>query len=332
VSPSLPLPPRPRNPDGGLRRIGVELEMHGLTVNELAEVVADHVGGTVETISRYEARVVGDEAGPWGIEFDYQYLKDKGRERREIDGVWKTLDEIAEDLIRAGTETILPMEVVSPPLPLDRLDSLDALIARLRDAGAEGTRDFLTNAFGTHLNPELPSLDAETVTSYFKAFLCLFEWLRERARVDFSRRLSPFIEPFDIAYVRRVVDPNYWPAIEVLIDDYLDANPSRNRVLDMLPLFAHLDEDRVRAVVDDPRIKARPTLHYRLPNCEIDEPGWGIGTLWRDWLEVERLAADAPRLQRLCRAYAQHLAQPVDRFLGDWKAELEPWLTPPDDR
>ena len=100
----------------------------------------------------------------------------------------------------------------------------------------------------------------------------------------------------------------------------------------MLPLFAHLDEERVREVVDDPRINARPTLHYRLPNCEIDEPGWGIGTLWRDWLEVERLAADERRLQRLCRAYSQHLAQPVDRLLGDWTAELEPWLTSPDDR
>jgi hypothetical protein len=43
-----------------------------------------------------------------------------------------------------------------------------------------------------------------------------------------------------------------------------------------LPLFAFLDEDRVRAKLDDPLIKSRPTYHYRLPNTDFHKPNWGI--------------------------------------------------------
>jgi hypothetical protein len=33
------------------------------------------------------------------------------------------------------------------------------------------------------------------------------------------------------------------PDLDTLIDDYLEYNPTRNRALDFLPLFLHLDED-----------------------------------------------------------------------------------------
>ena len=96
-------------------------------------------------------------------------------------------------------------------------------------------------------------------------------------------------------------------------------------VLAMLPLFAHVDDTRVRAAIDDPLIKARPTLHYRLPNCEIDREHWGIHLAWRDWLEVEKLAADRARLDRWCAHYADRIdadrADPTD-----WANETEAWL------
>jgi hypothetical protein len=131
--------------------------------------------------------------------------------------------------------------------------------------------------------------------------------------------------------VRRVVDPDYWPSRAELIDDYLAANPTRNRALDMLPLFAHLDEARVRAAVDDPRIKPRPALHYRLPNCEINEPGWGLRKAWLDWLQVEHLASEHERLQAACHSYAEFLSQPIGRLIQDWTEHLKTWLLNPDD-
>ena len=81
--------------------------------------------------------------------------------------------------------------------------------------------------------------------------------------------VATVVEPIDIGSRR-----------ELFIDDYLVENASRNRALDMLPVFAYLDEARIRAAVSDGLIKARPTLHYRLPNCEIEQPGWDLHPAW----------------------------------------------------
>lgn len=326
----LPLPPHPYTSEGDLRRLGVELEMQGLDLDALAAEVAAHVAGKVELLSRYEQRITGDPAGEWQVELDFAYLKELGRQERGGEGVRAQIDEAAEDLLAAGSQALVPTEVVSPPLPMDRLDELERLIGRLRDAGARGTRDGLVFAFGVHLNPELPDTKADTVTRYLKAFLCLFDWLRMRARVDLLRRLTVYIDPFPIAYVRKVIDPAYWPDADTLIDDYLLDNPTRNRALDMLPLFAHIDDARVRRTVDDPRIKARPTLHYRLPNCEVDEPGWGLKQTWDDWLQVEHLAWDDERLKGLCEEYGAFLDRPFSRLTEDWADLVVPWLIDPD--
>lgn len=93
--------------------------------------------------------------------------------------------------------------------------------------------------------------------------------------------------------------------MDQLIDDFITDNPTRNRELDMLPLFAHLDEDRVRARVDDPLIKARPTYHYRLPNTNLADPEWGVLTEWNRWVIVERLAAAHNRRRQLADTYLQ---------------------------
>ena len=327
----LPLPPDPLTSEGAPRRLGVELELQGLDVEALSALVAEHLDGEVEAISRYEHKITGDDAGDWTVELDFAYLKQRGREDSSGDSILDQLDGAAEELLAAGSERLVPMEVVTPPLPMDRLGQLEQLIVKLRDAGARGTRDGLTFAFGMHLNPELPDTEADTVTGYLKAFLCLFDWLKAEADVDLLRRITPYIDPFPVDYVRKVIDPEYWPALPVLIDDYLTDNPTRNRALDMLPLFAFIDEDRVRARIDDPRIKARPALHYRLPNCQIDEPGWGIHHAWCDWLQVEHLAADRPHLGALCERYRAHLDQPIGRLVNDWTEQLKPWLKDPDD-
>jgi hypothetical protein len=87
------------------------------------------------------------------------------------------------------------MEVVSPPLPMDRLDGLDA---HRPAAGCRRPRHpgRLAFAFGVHLNPELPDTDADTVTRYLKAFLCLFDWLRKRSPGRSAAPADVYIDPF----------------------------------------------------------------------------------------------------------------------------------------
>ncbi len=327
------LPPLETTADGQPRRVGVEIEMTGLAVDEVSAIVADRLGLSRRVRSPYEHCLSGDVAGDWRVELDFGWLKQKGRDRAKSpadggigDELLARLDQAAESVVAAGADLLVPVELVSPPLPMRRLRDVQGLVAGLRNAGARGTGAGLAYAFGIQFNPELPALDADTVARYLKAYLCLHDWLMRESDVDVTRRLTSFADPFPTAYLRRVVDPGYGPGLATLIDDYLADNPTRNRALDMLPLFAQLDPDRVTAAVDDDRVKARPTLHYRLPNCEIDRTGWGIHLAWNDWLEVERLAAEPAALDELCGRYAALLDRSIEYLFADWAAEVDEWL------
>lgn len=327
TSTRLKQPPWLHTPEGALRRVGVELEMGGIELDVAAGCIANLLSGEIASKGRYERSISGDPAGDWIVELDFDLLKRMGREQRDPDSLADGIERGAEDVLAWAAEAVVPLEVVSPPLPLDQLERVEGVIRRLREAGALGTSDNLVYAFGMQFNPELPATDARLIASCIKAFLCSYEWLLARADVDSSRRITSYVNPFPYQYLRKVIDPSYWPDRESLIDDYLADNPTRNRALDMLPLFLHLDEKRVRSVTDDPLIKARPTFHYRLPNCDIHKPEWNFADAWNDWVQVERLAADSDALNALCSNYQNFLEQPMKRWFGNWSAQFEKqWL------
>lgn len=323
----LKRPPWQQNAEGKTRCVGVELEMNGLDLDSLAGQVAGLLDLAIQSDGRYERRLTGDPAGDWMVELDYRLLKKIGREKRANKTLADQVNRSAEDAFAWAAETLVPMEIVSPPLPLNRLNEIESLIPRLREAGAKGTSDRAINAFGMQLNPDLPSHDASMIASFLKAFVCLYDWLFIRSDIDISRRITTYIDPFPAAYVKKLLESDYWPDLATLIDDYLAENPTRNRALDMLPLFMFLDEARVRAIADDPLIKARPTFHYRLPDCRIDDADWGFHVAWNDWIEIERLAADEDRLQACCKAYLDFLNSPLKRLFSQWAEAVEAeWL------
>ena len=326
--PPLALPARSHTDAGTLRRVGVELEMSGLDIDRLATICSRYLHLPSQTTSRYERILPGDPAGDWRVELDFTLLRDLGREQRAEYDLGDELRNSMEELLKWATNDVVPLELVSPPLPMDRLGEIEGLIDLLRIAGAQGTSSSVISAFGMQFNPDLPDLRTDTITAYLKAFTCLYDWLAPRARQSLTRRLTAFAGPYPPPYVRQLIDPQYWPDQTQLIADYLLANPTRNRALDMLPLFKHLSADQVLATTTDPLIKARPALHYRLPDSLIDQPGWGLGSAWNDWLQVEALAADRPRLDACCSAYEHHLEQGLGRLLDSWKAQVErQWLS-----
>jgi hypothetical protein len=326
-SAAIRLPPLRRNYRGQPRHVGVELEMIGLELNDIAELVARHLDLSITTDGRYRRILAGDDAGDWVVELDFDLLMKLGKQDRGEDEFLAELRDSAEDLLKRVADIVVPLELVSPPLPLHRLGEVEALIDLLREAGAKGTADSVGYAFGMHFNPEIPSAETAAVLAYLKAFLCLYEWLFTRADVNLTRRITSYIDPFPTDYVRMVMRSGYRPDMDALIDDYLEHNPTRNRALDFLPLFLWLDEARVRAVTDDPLIKARPAFHYRLPDCLIDQPEWGLFVAWNDWIEVEELVHDPGRLAACCKAYGEFLDKPLKRWLGDWAREIEAkWL------
>ena len=314
-----------RRADGETRRVGVELEYSGLDIESSAKLVSKEFGGRIDPVSAYECKIRDTEFGDFQVELDFGLLKQIGRDGAE-EAADDESEQLPERLLASVAEALVPFEIVTPPLPMHRLGELEELIERLRREGAQGTRHSAFYAFGLHLNPEMPDTDAATVLAYMQAFACLYPWLVRVGEIDWSRRFTVYIQPYPNDYVRAIIDRDYSPAIETLIDDYLKANPARNRALDMLPLFAHIDEERVRAVVDDDRIKPRPTLHYRLPNCEIDLREWSIQKPWKQWLQVEHLARDEKRLEKMRRGYCRYLDNPVRAMLKDWSKSCERWL------
>lgn len=327
---NLQLPPRRNTVDGKERRVGIELEMNGISLDQLASVVADTLGLEADreedSSGRYERILKGDPAGDWVIELDFNFLKEMGREPQNAATLMDELEETAETLLARTAASLVPLEVVSPPLPMSRMNEVQDLIGALREAGALGTAGKFVYAFGMQFNPEVPDSKPETLRDYLRAFLCLYDWLDARAEINLTRRLTSYIDPFPRSYLMKVLASRYTPDLDTLIDDYLFDNATRNRALDMLPLFSWLDEDRVKRHVQDVLIKARPTFHYRLPNCEIDDPQWGLHQSWNDWLEVEKLAADSERLTAICAAYQTHLSDAF-HLPGAWLRQLEKkWL------
>ena len=241
----------------------------------------------------------GTTLGDFRVELDSLPLKkEKYKHYLEKVGAGARLTGVVEDVLESIVSTFVPAEIVTAPIAIADAPRLESLRWALHARNAEGTKASILYTFGFQLNPELPALDADTLVRHLRAFLALQDWLFAVSEVDATRDFYGWTEPFPVAYRRKVLDPSYTPDEDALIGDYLEANPTRNRALDMLPVFATLQEERVLAAAKEAEnVKARPTFHYRLPNCQIDDPAWTFALEWNRWIEVEKLADDPARMR-----------------------------------
>ena len=335
----IDLPASDRTDTGEPRRVGVEVECGGMTLDDIVGKIHECLGGEIEAGSDYAATLRGTRLGDVKVEFDASLFTDL--KVRGLLKDWPLEAEAVrqgrvagnlEKLMATAAARLVPFEVVFSPLEIARLPELEEVREALREH-AEGTGAALTNAFGLHFNPELPDYGVETILNYLRAFLCLYEELVDAHHVDTARRISPFIAAFPKPYILRVLDPDYTPDIGEFIDDYLDANPTRNRPLDLLPLLAWIDESKVRSRLPEEKIRRRPTLHYRLPDCRMDQPDWSITAEWNRWARVESLAA-SPTLAAACRRQlrrmhgeAEHpMRRPRVGVTGPDKGGFPAWL------
>lgn len=285
---------------GGRRPVGIEIEFGGLGADRAASAIRHRFGGTEIPVGQHCVRVEGTEFGDFVAKLDWRWVQNGATDQGGF--VSKAKDLIGE----IGREVVVPTEIVTPPLPAGRIPEIDSLVRDLVRLGAEGTRTGLLRGFGLHLNPSLGPADlaAEPIRRVLQAYLLESPALREAIGVDPMRNLLSFVDPFPQAYVDHVLAPEYAPSLDGLIGDYLHFNPTRNRELDLLPLFAELDKERVREAVADPHVSSRPTFHWRLPNADIEDFGWSVAREWTRWIGVEELATDAERLlDRLVERY-----------------------------
>lgn len=301
------LPPNIIDSYGLPRKAGFEFEFGNLPILQAAQSLQEALGGELEAISPFEAVLRDSALGKLKIERDANILKSV-RYRKWLEQLGIAFDPgtIAHEIeanIDNASRGLIPCEVVTEPIPFAQLSRLDDLIQTLNGLGAEGTQDSFIYAFGLHINPSIPASDAATLRRYIQAFLLLHSWIIEASNIDITRRfLTKYIDPFPQPYMELVLRAEYDPDLEVLTDDYLSFNPTRNRALDMLPILAGLREEQVfKGLNEDERnlVKGRPAFHYRLPDCKVNVPGWSAAEPWNQWVYVEKLANDADLLAEL---------------------------------
>ena len=300
------LPPLVHNARGEVRKAGFELEYSGVDITQSAAIVRKVFGGEhlVESTFGHKVRT---RYGDFQVEIDTAFLKDKEYERA-LRAVGVDPDAInarwIEEALLSTLGVIVPTEIASPAMPITELGLLDELRRCLKEAGANGTRKSVFYAFGMHINPEVPSEEPGVLLDYLRAFVLLYPRLRREGEIDWTRELVPYIRPFPEEYVKLILRDDYPATAERLIEDYLEHNPTRNRPLDMLPVFVQIDRETVMNNVEEGKlVKGRPAFHYRLPNCMVDEEGWTLAAEWNRWVEVERLANDVERLRAMARGY-----------------------------
>ncbi|MFT7242816.1 MAG: hypothetical protein ACI82A_000156 [Candidatus Azotimanducaceae bacterium] len=308
------------NETGKIRRVGFELEFSGLEMATVARILADTLSGTYKPLNQAECKVETKQLGTFKVELDWQLGKILARQRKDERDTDE--DDPLMSWLTSTASEIVPIEIVCPPIAADNLAALNPLIEALREAGAMGTSASPIYAFGVHINPELPDTKPVTIANYLKAFCLAQEWLVAEHKVDLSRRITPYINLFPAGYVAVVLDYDGQTTLDELIDDYVEHNPTRNRALDMTPLFRHLNEERLTRAIDDEKINARPTFHYRLPNCHVGREGWYLNQCWNLWCVIERLSLDEQRLVAMTSQWQARHDQIIPLQGYTWHSEL----------
>ena len=277
--------PQPDASDGSPRRVGVEIEFGGLDESHAAAIAADLLGGTVHDEGD-ATRTVSDSA--------------LGKLEIYLDSTWR---KSRHEAVRTATETLgrdlIPVEIVTEPIPVSDLPQLSRLCDALREAGAEGTKAGLLNGFGLHYNIQTASDADADICRPLLAYALIESWMRRARPIDQSRAVLPFTDPYPTRLVRALCDLGPDASRADVQDAYLDHAPDRNYGLDMLPVFATFDEQTVRDRMKSHKLSPRPAFHFRLPESRIDEPDWSLADEWQRWVIVERVAADTDLLRRL---------------------------------
>ncbi|MDP5053892.1 MAG: amidoligase family protein [Congregibacter sp.] len=318
--PAFKHPPTLHTASGEERRVGFEVEFSGLSLQVATDVVKKALDARLTESTAAESVLFAQNLGAFKVEVDWAFLKRIAKERAD-----DSEQQWLEHLSRLAS-ALVPIELVCPPIPIQKLHALTDVSAALRKAGAVGTEESLIAAYGVHVNTEIPALDAETIARYLRAFCLLQWWLVDAHDVDPARRLSPYIDLYPQAYLETVLSRKSM-SMDQVFDDYLTHNATRNRALDLLPLLAQIDAERVARTVDDDRVNARPAFHYRMPNCQIERDDWSLGNAWTLWCVVEQLAEQPGSMDDLAKQFldARRPLLSVDR--KHWVTTMDQWLT-----
>ena len=142
-------PPVPENAAGRLRTVGVEVEFGALSARQAAAALAAGLGGTVAEEDAHALAIEGTPLGDLMVEIDMRHA----HPQRHRGTRWGRLSRDAAAWLGTAAQWVVPRELVTGPMPIERLALVDQVVEVLRRAGA---REVGPVAFGLHFNPEPP--------------------------------------------------------------------------------------------------------------------------------------------------------------------------------
>ena len=275
---------------GEPRLTGVEVEFSGLDIEQTTRIVQDSLGGASKGDDPFLRSVVDTSIGDIEIELDtpIRHASDNKFVRHGLD----------------AAAVVVPMEIITGPLDHDGLMTFNGFLSDLRDAGAAGSRAGVFLGFGVHLNPEVVSLKSPHTINTIRAYGLLEAYLRRVEAVDMTRRALPFVEPWPADFLTALCDQDI-ETLAQLLPIAAKHISSRNHGLDILPLLKFAQPEAYGQHFTETKSNARPTFHFRLPDCRIDEPDWDLNQPWELWRLVERVAAHPAAIGDLASAWKQ---------------------------
>lgn len=300
-------------PGGAIRRVGVEMAFGALEPRGAARDIVGLHGGEERELGPNRLAVldsgIGDFEIRWGPEIPTMQSATSETRRMTRTAV--------EKLATVAGPTA-PCEIVCPPTSFRDLGIIDQLFDHLRREGRTGKAEDIPVPLGFELGVDAASLDHGDILAVLRAWCLMCDWLRQDYAPTDMQDIIVFPEPFDLDYRKLVLDPDYRPGMKALADDYITANPTRNKELDLLPLLCHLKPAIVRKKQKGPPVTPRPIFCYRLPRAGLARGGGIVTDEWNRWVEVEALAANPGRLRRMAEAFLSHAGDFVE---ADWTDE-----------
>ncbi len=291
------------------QRIGFEIEYIGVDLETTAQIISELFKGETQGVNT-KAIKVKTYLGHFKVEKDAQLLQnlaEKSKINRENTAL--DLEGYAEDFLSTLLKNFVPNEIVCPPIVVNDIHQLNPLIEQLRNSGAKGTSHSLAYAFGLHINPEVSSFDPNYILSHIRAFIGLYPWIKHEMNIDITRTVSQYIQPYPALYALKVMNKDYAPSLTTLMEDYVKYVPDRNFALDLYPLFKHIRKNEDCEYFNNLLIKARPTFHFRMPNCKIDQANWSLETEYHYWKTIETIAMSNSKLDQIIALYHDHRSQ-----------------------
>lgn len=312
-----------KNFEGNDRRLGLEIEYVGLPLADSAKIISDVLSCPAEPTHKTHYTFNHPQLGEFVLELDVELAKKISQKAKDTPDSEFSVDKAIDSFFPEMISGIAPSELVTSPLEVKNLKIVSDIVIALRKAGAKGTSESFMFAFGYHVNPEVKSTNPAEILPVLQSFTLLFDFLVDHLEMDITRKLSGYAAPYPKSYARLILDEDYSPDIDTLMTDYITHAPSRNYALDMLPLFKFIDEGFITEKCPDSLIKKRPTYHFRLPNCKINEDTWDIYKGINAWSLVEVVASDKTLLKRLSADYLKIMDSLIDPLTSRWRGHVK---------